>query len=363
VAVGSRALFSNLSGSFNTANGVGALFRNTSKDLGGDIVSGNSNTANGYQALHRNTIGANNTAVGAGALFHNSETADLRDQGIDNSAFGAGALSNNDSGAFNTAIGNNALAAGKGYVGDTAVGVQALQNLQREVADLLSPDANIALGFAAGFNLIRGSHNIYIGSLGPPTGGEEFNTIRIGNIQGATFIAGIRDVTTGIADAMPVVIDSAGQLGTASSSQRFKNEIKPMNKTSEAILALKPVTFHFKSDSKRTPQFGLIAEEVAQVNPNLVVRDKNGEIYTVRYDAVNAMLLNEFLKEHRTVQELKKQVAALTAGLQKVSAQLEAGKTTPQVVKQSLSRKHFTISRHTHRVAAFCLTCVTLTAL
>jgi uncharacterized coiled-coil protein SlyX len=161
-----------------------------------------------------------------------------------------------------------------------------------------------------------------------------------------------------------VLIDSAGQLGTISSSQRFKKDIKPMDKASEALLALKPVTFHYKSDTTGTPQFGLIAEEVAAVGPDLVVRDENGEIYTVRYDALNAMLLNEFLKEHRKVQELEstaakqeatiielqstvaqqekdfqvtiarqqKQIEALTAGLQKVSAQLEASKPRPQVV-------------------------------
>jgi septal ring factor EnvC (AmiA/AmiB activator) len=163
-----------------------------------------------------------------------------------------------------------------------------------------------------------------------------------------------------MANAIPVLIDSAGQLGTVSSSRRFKKEIKPMEQTSEVILALKPVTFHYKRDATGTPQFGLIAEEVAQVNPDLVVRDENGEIYTVRYDAVNAMLLNEFLKEHRrveeqqaTIAELKstvaqqqkelqataahqqKQIEALTAGLQKVSAELEASKPAPQTVLNS----------------------------
>jgi Chaperone of endosialidase len=135
------------------------------------------------------------------------------------------------------------------------------------------------------------------------------------------------------------VIDSAGQLGTVSSSRRFKDEIKPMDQASEAILRLKPVTFHYKSDHTARPQFGLIAEEVAEVNPDLVVRDKNGEIYTVRYDQVNAMLLNEFLKEHRKVQEMEKAMAVFTtqlkeqtAQIQKVSAQLEANKPTPQVV-------------------------------
>ena len=157
------------------------------------------------------------------------------------------------------------------------------------------------------------------------------------------FIGNIRGVTTINTNALPVVIDAANQLGTMSSSARFKKEIKPMASASEAILALNPVTFHYKSDKTGTPQFGLIAEEVAAVNPNLVVRDENGEVYTVRYDAVNAMLLNEFLKEHRKVEQLtkdfqsklaqqQKQIEALTAGLQKVSAQLELSKPAPQVV-------------------------------
>jgi trimeric autotransporter adhesin len=349
-ATGAGALRENIDGNHNTADGFQALFRNTTGDVPGGVQSGEDNTANGYRALRNNTIGQRNTAVGFQALLHNSETADLTDQGNLNSAFGAAALSTNDSGSFNTAIGSLALAAGKGHVGDTAVGTQALQNLEgKAVADLLAPDNNIALGFAAGFNLKSGSDNIYIGNLGPPapapsplpspTPGVEVGTIRIGAGQSATFIAGIRDATTGIADAMPVVIDSAGQLGTASSSQRFKNEIKPMEKMSEAILALNPVTFHFKSDSKRTPQFGLIAEEVAKVNPDLVVRDKNGEIYSVRYDAVNAMLLNEFLKEHKKVKQLEGTIATLAATvkeqaaqIQKVNAQLEVSKSAPQTV-------------------------------
>jgi hypothetical protein len=165
---------------------------------------------------------------------------------------------------------------------------------------------------------------------------EQFDKICIGadneSTDRATFIAGIREVTTGIADAIPVVIDSAGQFGTPSSSQRFKNEIKPMDKASEAILAFKPVTFHYKSDNANTPQFGLIAEEVAKVDPALVVRDKEGKPYTVRYDAVNVMLLNEFLKEHRKVEQLEKQIGKLTAGLQKVSAQIELSKRAPQTV-------------------------------
>jgi len=166
------------------------------------------------------------------------------------------------------------------------------------------------------------------------------------NVGGTCFIGNIRGVTTQNANTLPVLIDGAGQLGTASSSKRFKHDIKPIGKSSEGILALEPVTFHYKSDSANIPQFGLIAEEVEKVDPDLVVRDGNGEIYTVRHDAVNAMLLNEFLKEHRKVQELTKDFQAIVAQLtsrldeqaaliQKVSAQLEASKPTLQVVENN----------------------------
>ena len=197
---------------------------------------------------------------------------------------------------------------------------------------------------------------IKISLLATPTlVADESNTIRIGNSisQTRAFIAGIRAVATGNNDAVNVVIDSDGQLGTVSSSRRFKKEIKPMDTASEAILALKPVTFHYKSDKTNRSEFGLIAEEVAEINPDLVVRDENGEIYTVRYEAVNAMLLNEFLKEHRkneeqqatiarlnstdakqeaTIANQQKQIEALTAGLQKVTTQLELSRPAPQTV-------------------------------
>jgi uncharacterized coiled-coil protein SlyX len=175
------------------------------------------------------------------------------------------------------------------------------------------------LGFNAGSNITIGNFNIDIGNAGLAL---EQSTIRVGTLglHSRTFIAGIYNVNQGGAP-LAVTINANGQLGTqAPSSRRFKNEIKPMEQTSEAILALKPVTFHYKSDSTGTPQFGLVAEEVAEVNPDLVVRDENGEIYTVRYDAVNAMLLNEFLKEHRTVQELRPTVAKQDA----VITQLES---------------------------------------
>jgi hypothetical protein len=186
--------------------------------------------------------------------------------------------------------------------------------------------SNTALGATAGFSVTTASSVICIGSFGA-------------NVSNSCFIGNIREVQTQNANAIPVLIDSAGQLGTISSSRRFKNEIKSMDSASEAILALKPVTFHYKSDKTAAAQFGLIAEEVANVNPDLVVREKNGEIYTVRYEAVNAMLLNEFLKAHRQIEEQgtmiaqqQKQIEALTAGLQKVSAQVQVSKPARQTV-------------------------------
>jgi trimeric autotransporter adhesin len=204
------------------------------------------------------------------------------------------------------------------------------------------------LGAGAGSNLTTGNNNIDIGSGG--VAGES-NTIRIGNpaLQTAVFITGISGTpVTGTA----VVVNGSGQLGVVTSSEHFKTEIKAMDKTSEAILALKPVTFRYNKevDPDGIQQFGLVAEEVEKVNRDLVVRNAKGKIYTVRYEAVNAMLLNEFIKEHRKVEELQatigrqrkdsearaaqqqKQLEALTAGLQKVSAQLELTKSTPQTV-------------------------------
>ena len=283
-AIGSGTLMANI-GDGNTATGTFALLSNT---------NGRLNTANGALALISNTNGIANTAVGYSALFSNTV-------GLGNTAVGDEALRANTTGDANIAIGVQALIGNSTGGGNTAVGDSALYHNT-------SGDANIALGFHAG-DFTTGSNNIDIGHLGVE---GESNTIRIGgNVFGhgpqtAAFIAGISG-TAVVGDA--VVVDGNGQLGTVASSARFKKNIKPMDKTSEAILALKPVSFQYRSDSKGTPQFGLIAEEVAKVNPDLVVRNRNGEIYSVRYEAVNAMLLNEFLKEHRTVQDLKSTVA------------------------------------------------------
>jgi hypothetical protein len=328
-ANGTFALFSN-TGSFNTASGAGALQLNT---------GGSNNTATGVDALFSNTMGNDNTAIGTRALFSstgNASTAVGRDAltnnitGVNNTATGFQALASNIDGNGNTANGKSALSSNTSGLGNTALGFQALLNNT-------GGSANTAIGANAGSNVMTATGVICIGNIGADVG----DTCFIGNIRG---------VTTQNGDALPVLIDSAGQLGTMSSSLRFKTRIEPMSETSESILALKPVTFQYKNDATGTPQFGLIAEEVAEVNPNLVVRDKNGEIYTVRYDAVNAMLLNEFLKEHCKVQEqevtiaqLKKDFQATVAQftqrldeqasqIQKVSAQLEVSKPAPQVV-------------------------------
>src|SRR5262249_33271640 len=197
---------------------------------------------------------------------------------------------------------------------------------------------SIAIGNIAGSELTLGNFNIYIGNIG---GLVETGIIRIGDkSQSATFIAGINGVNQGSPTAVFINTDT-GQLGTTppASSRQYKKEIKPMDKSSEAILALKPVTFQYKSDNKGKPQFGLIAEEVAAVNPDLIVRDEKGEIYSVRYDAVNAMLLNEFLKQHRTVQEQQKEIDALRAELkeqrmfiQMVNDKVELNRSAPQTV-------------------------------
>src|SRR5262249_31418606 len=279
------------------------------------------NTANGHNALFNNTTGDFNTANGWSALSDNQT-------GRDNTAIGEEALSFNTIGSENTAI-----------------GVQAL-------ADNQTGSNNIALGIQAGLNLSTGDNNIDIGNKGVKA---EASTIRIGTkeIQTATFIAGISGKTA--SGGVAVYVNANGKLGTTVSSARFKEQIKPMDKTSEAIHALKPVTFRYKQelDPEGIPQFGLVAEDVEKVNPDLVARDDQGKVCTVRYEAVNAMLLNEFLKEHRKVQEQEatiaqlkstiaeqetidanqqKQIEALTAGLQKVSAQVELQKPSRETV-------------------------------
>jgi hypothetical protein len=261
-AIGHEALFFNSTGSNNTALGFQALFSNT---------TGGNNTANGNRALYLNTTGGNNTANGWRALYMNTTATN-------NTAHGHLALNGNTIGPDNTALGYSAL------------------------SNNTTGSSNIAIGSSAGINLTTGNNNIDIGALGV---GGEANTIRIGEtgLQTNVYIAGISGAT--VAGGVTVRIDATGHLGTLASSARYKEAIQPMTRESEPILSLKPVTFRYKKelDPHAIPQFGLVAEDVAKIDPDLVAKDDQGKPYTVRYEAVNAMLLNEFLKEHKKVEE------------------------------------------------------------
>jgi hypothetical protein len=340
-ATGLRALFSDTNGGFNTATGVFSVFSNTSGffnsatgaySLANNTI-GNSNTANGYSALYRNTEGEQNTATGFAALYRNTEgnanTANgsqalfSNTTGNSNTANGQRALSSNTTGAANTANGLVALFSNTTGNFNTAAGISALQNNT-------TGGSNTALGFGAGFNVTTANNVIAIGSN--VVGENVSNTCYIGNIFGVTSAA-----------ATGVVVNSLGKLGTIVSSRRFKDDIKPMDQASEVVLALKPVTFHYKKDidPQSIPQFGLVAEDVEEINPDLVVRDAEGKVNTVRYEAINAMLLNEFLKEHRKVEKLEatvaqqekefhatiarheKEISVLTAQLKEQAAQIQ----------------------------------------
>src|SRR6266487_5053902 len=353
-ATGVRALTNDTNGGFNTATGVLSLFSNTSGFFNSatgayslaNNISGNNNTANGYAALYRNSAGGN-TANGYAALFSNTTGDDNTANGInalnhnntgsDNTASGGAALFSNTTGDVNTAISFDALAFNT--IGDhnTAIGFDALIsntagtfNTAVGAAALANNTGigNTALGAGAGSAITFGTNVIAIGNVGA-------------NLVGACFIGNIRGVTTANNNAVNVMIDSAGQLGTISSSRRFKKEIKLTNTASKLLLALKPVTFHYKSDATNRPEFGLIAEEVAEVNPDLVVRDENGEIYTVRYDAVNAMLLNEFLKEHRKVEQQAREMQEQQATIaqQRKDSQAKSDKLEATIAQQQMEMR------------------------
>ena len=305
VAIGSAALYSNSTGGDNTAIGVNALYFNKA----------DYNTATGYQALENNTTGTNNTAHGLDSL--NANTI-----GNSNTTNGAYALFHNLDGNSNTAAGDLALDSNTSGSNNTAFGIYSLYGNSTGAS-------NIAVGFSAGFGSTTGSNNIDIGNLG--VAGES-GIIRVGKTgtQTATYIAGITGVS--IVGA-PVTVSSTGQLGIRPSSARFKEQINAMEKASEVLYALKPVTFHYKKelDPESAPQFGLVAEEVAEVNPDLVTCDEKGKPYTVRYEAVNTMLLNEFLKKHRQGQEqerklekLESRIADLQSALSQRDAEIQA---------------------------------------
>ena len=292
-ALGWASLGFDVTGNFNTAVGAATLLNNTADN----------NTATGAGALLSNTTGLNNTANGAFVLLDNTV-------GAGNTANGFQALFANTAGDRNTANGESALFGNTTGSTNTAVGFSALINNT-------TGSNNIAVGFAGG-NVSTASNVICIGALG----NNVDNSCYIGQIFGSTV------------SASAVFVNSNGRLGTMTSSKRFKEHIKPMDKDSEALYSLKPVSFRYKKefDPAGTSQLGLVAEDVEKIAPELVVRDKDGKAYSVRYDQVNAMLLNEFLKARRQIDAQQKQIEALTAGLQKVSAQLQASQPAPHVV-------------------------------
>jgi trimeric autotransporter adhesin len=307
-AVGLNSLSSNTTGTFNTAIGSAALRLNT---------TGDSNTAMGSYALFSNRLDGN-TAVGKLAMLYNTI-------GDDNTAVGESALIRNTKGVFNTVIGSFTLAYNTTGDNNTAIGWQALNSNT-------TGSFNSALGNRAGIEVTMADNVICIGAPGA-------------NVSDSCYIGNIWQQPGG---SQAVYVNSQGKLGAQVSSRRFKDEIKPMKQASEVIYSLKPVSFRYKQEIEptRPPSFGLIAEDVEKINPDLVIRDKKGKPYSVRYDQVNAMLLNEFLKEHRKVEQERKdleaalarqqkQIEALAAGLQKVSAQLELNKTAPQTVAGS----------------------------
>jgi trimeric autotransporter adhesin len=276
-ATGFQGLVFNTTGSVNTADGAGALHNNS---------TGNNNTATGSNALLGNTIGGRNTATGSNALYSNTI-------GANNTATGFNALYNNTTGSNNTAVGFQALSENTND-DNTAVGQEALQHSTGQ--------RNVAVGMWAGIGVTTASDVICIGTPGEDVG----ESCYIGEIWNRTVSGGAA-----------VFINNAGRLGTTTSSRRFKEDIKPMNNASEALFALKPVTFRYKKeiDLQGIPQFGLVAEEVEKVNPDLVIRDKDGKVNTVRYEQINAMLLNEFLKEHKAFVEEQEKVKKLEAGV------------------------------------------------
>ncbi len=333
-AVGARALYSNDIGSRNTASGYAALFSNTSgvrntatgtRALFSN-ANGTNNTACGYQALYSNTFAVANTAVGSGALFANT--------GEDNTALGASSLAANTTGhrntacgnlalftntvgAFNTAIGSEALRDNTTGVSSTAIGFRALwdnttghNNLAigyRALSSNTNGNMNIAIGRHAG-SQVSESYNIAIGNEGVE---DEERTIWVGTsgTHTRTFVAGIRGVTTDVADAIPVVVDSSGQLGTVSSSRRFKKDIADMGERTERLLELRPVVFRYEPEQEVrngdvSLEYGLIAEEVAEIFPDLVVYDEEGLPFTVKYHLLSSMLLNEMRKQSREIDEL-----------------------------------------------------------
>jgi trimeric autotransporter adhesin len=319
-ADGAGAMNNNTSGSNNTAVGLSAL---QGANCPSTCGTGSYNTAIGMQSLYSNSTGAYNTASGASALYSNTSGTDNDAVGVRalfantigyrNTAVGSYSLESNQSGDYNNAVGYSAMAYNQSGSFNNAQGYLALENN-------ISGNYNIAIGQYAGY-YTTGSSNIDIGSEG--AAGEN-NVIRIGNGASATYISGIYN-NTSISDGLTVVINSNGQLGTSgsSSSERLKTDIESMGSNSQKLQRLRPVTFHYRADTHHTLRYGLIAEEVARVYPELVVRDPNGRIDGVRYDELTPMLLNELQQQAAEIRELKKQLVEMQAGLLELRAKGE----------------------------------------
>ncbi|MCC7240964.1 MAG: tail fiber domain-containing protein [Acidobacteria bacterium] len=301
-AVGMFALGSNTSGFSSTAMGTETLRSN---------ITGDSNTAMGFQALRTSSTGRRNTAVGAYALYSATSAES-------NSALGAGALYYNQTGNSNVAVGRNALNQNMLGGSNTAVGSGALSNT--------TGAGNIAIGSDAGGNLTNGILNIAIGH--PGIAGET-QTTRIGESQTRTFISGIRGVTPGTSGAIAVLIDSNGQLGTVSSSRRTKEDIRDMGDASAGLFRLRPVAFRYiqpYADGSKPLDYGLIAEEVAEVYPDLVVRDQAGEAETVQYHKLVPMLLNELQRQQREIERQRHALDELRSALAVLSGRFDGSR-------------------------------------
>jgi len=317
-ASGTGALSNNTTGLRNTANGYQALSANTLRTdntaTGSDALVNNTygadNTANGSGALYGNTIGSENTAIGSGSLSSNTTggvnvavgylALVFNTSGYDNTACGAGALSDNTTGLYNTATGFQALGGNTTGYYNTGSGYQALGYNN-------TGSFNAGLGYNAGRN-VTGSYNVMIGNQGLAT---DDHVIRIGDVQTQTFIAGISGVNV---SGVPVLVSSTGQLGIASSSRRYKEDIRDMGDDSQGLLRLRPVTFRYKQplpDGSKPTQYGLIAEEVAEVYPDLVAHSADGQIETVKYQVLDSMLLNEVQRQQEEIRSLKERLARL----------------------------------------------------
>jgi len=306
-AIGNTALAANTTGYTNTAIGAGALAANT---------IGSSNTAIGQAALYLNTIGFNNTAVGNAPLRANTE-------GSYNTAIGVFPLISNTTGTDNTALGNQPLLDNTTGSHNIGIGFGALS------ANTTGSN-NIAIGYEAGFGLTNATgNNIDIGNQGALT---DSGTIRIGTpfspncttCQTSAFIAGIYGTSTGL-PGVTVVVDSNGNLGTISSSRRYKEDIQDMGDATNGLMHLRPVSFRYKKafdDGSKPVQYGLIAEEVADVYPDLVARSADGQIETVKYQVLGSMLLNELQKQNTTIAAQKEQIRSLEERLAKVESAL-----------------------------------------